>query len=114
MLASTGLSVEATLINHWKTFGRNYHARYDYENCLSQPSNLLMEELEKKIYDPRMKGAQFIFGSKTYIFKHGDNFEYCDPIDHSISTKQVKIEYFITYIVLKINMYVFFKNMHRV
>lgn len=89
MLANTGESVETILTNHWKIFGRNYFTRYDYENCESEPCNQLMSDLEKKVTDPSIKGQKFIYGSKTYIFKQGDNFEYCDPIDKSVTTKQV-------------------------
>jgi len=89
VLANTGESVATILTNHWKTFGRNYFTRYDYENCESEPCNQLMSDLEKKITDPLIKGQKFIYGSKVYIFKQADNFEYCDPIDKSVTTKQV-------------------------
>ncbi|KAL5242780.1 hypothetical protein ACI65C_010190 [Semiaphis heraclei] len=88
VLANTGESVETILTNHWKTFGRNYFTRYDYENCESEPSNQLMSDLEKKVTDPAIKGQKFIYGSKVYIFKQADNFEYCDPIDKSVTKKQ--------------------------
>lgn len=93
VLANTNQSVETILTNHWKTFGRNYFTRYDYENCESEPSNQLMTDLEKKVTDPKIKGEKFTFGSKTYIFKQADNFEYCDPIDKSVTTKQVNCRY---------------------
>lgn len=48
-----------------------------------------MSDLEEKVTNPVIKGQKFIFGSKVYIFKQADNFEYCDPIDKSVTTKQV-------------------------
>lgn len=48
-----------------------------------------MSDLEKKVTDPLIKGQKFVYGSKVYIFKQADNFEYCDPIDKSVTTKQV-------------------------
>uniref|UniRef100_A0A2S2Q9E1 Phosphoglucomutase n=1 Tax=Sipha flava TaxID=143950 RepID=A0A2S2Q9E1_9HEMI len=88
VIANTGQSVETILINHWKTFGRNFFTRYDYENCESEPCNQMMSEFEKYITDPKIKGQKFIFGSKVYILKQADNFEYCDPIDKSVTRKQ--------------------------
>lgn len=91
VLANTGNSVETMLTNHWKTFGRNYFTRYDYENCESDPCNKLMSDLETKVTDPKYKGRKFVHGSKSYILKQADNFEYCDPIDKSITKKQVNL-----------------------
>jgi len=48
-----------------------------------------MSDLETKVTDPKMKGQKFAFGLKLYVFKQADNFEYCDPIDKSITKKQV-------------------------
>ncbi|VVC32519.1 Hypothetical protein CINCED_3A020357 [Cinara cedri] len=88
VLANTGESVETLLTNHWKTFGRNFFTRYDYENCESEPSNQMMLDLEKKVTSSSIVGQKFVFGSKSYVFKEADNFKYCDPIDKSVTTKQ--------------------------
>lgn len=89
VLANTGESVESLLTSHWKTFGRNYFTRYDYEDCESEPCIQMMADLEKYLKHPLVKGQKFKFFTKTYVLKDYDNFKYCDPIDKSITTKQV-------------------------
>lgn len=71
--------------NIWKSF-----RRYDYEECALEPCNEMMEQLEKNITDPSFTGKDFSFGGKTYKVKVADNFSYTDPVDKSVSTKQVK------------------------
>lgn len=63
--------------------------RYDYEECSADPCNKMMADLEAKIVDPSFVGKEFSYGSKTYKVKLGDNFSYVDPIDKSVSSKQV-------------------------
>lgn len=88
ILAETGKSIEDICVQHWKTYGRNYFTRYDYEECESDPSNQMMDTLEKKITDPSFVGKEFSSGGKTYKVRLGDNFSYNDPIDKSVATKQ--------------------------
>lgn len=49
----------------------------------------MMSDLEKNVTSPTIIGQKFVFGSKSYVFKEADNFKYCDPIDKSVTTKQV-------------------------
>ncbi|XP_050423168.1 phosphoglucomutase [Adelges cooleyi] len=88
VIANVNESVETILTKHWKTFGRNYFTRYDYENCESEPCNQMMVDLEKNVTDPSVIGQKFTSGQKVYILKQADNFEYCDPIDKSVTIKQ--------------------------
>lgn len=85
----TGKSVEDILKQHWATYGRNYFTRYDYEECSLDPCNEMMTTLEKTITDPAFIGKEYLSGGKTYKTKIGDNFSYVDPVDKSVSTKQV-------------------------
>lgn len=62
----------------------------------------MMEDLEKTINQPDFIGKTFKSGDKEYTIKCADNYEYWDPIDKSITKKQVGIpvnimecEYFI-------------------
>ena len=63
--------------------------RYDYENCDSEPANKMMANLEALVADPSLVGREFSHGDKKYHVCLADNFEYTDPIDGSISKKQV-------------------------
>jgi len=65
--------------------------RYDYEGCESEPCAKMMAELEAKVTDTSFVGAQLTATSsgKIYIVAKGDNFEYTDPIDKSVTKGQV-------------------------
>ena len=65
--------------------------RYDYENCEDAPAQKVMENVEKLTQDPSTIGKVFSYGGKSYTVDKADNFEYVDPIDKSISKKQVKL-----------------------
>lgn len=49
----------------------------------------MIHNLEKFISDPSVIGKSFSYNDKTFKIALVDNFEYTDPIDHSLSRKQV-------------------------
>lgn len=63
---------------------------YDYEGCDSAPANKMMDGLEALIAEKDIVGRKFSAGGKTYTMAKADNFSYTDPIDSSVSTKQVR------------------------
>jgi phosphoglucomutase len=76
------VSVEDVAMEHWKQFGRNYYARYDYEG-VDKPK---AEEMMKMMADKAgtLVGQEF-GGMKVKI---NDMFEYTDPVDGSVSKNQ--------------------------
>lgn len=50
----------------------------------------MINTLEKTIAAPTFVGKEYSSGGKTYKVKVADNFSYTDPVDKSVSTKQVK------------------------
>lgn len=64
-------------------------SRYDYENCESGPAEQMIRNLEKFIIDSSVLGKSYSYENKAFKIAKTDNFEYTDPIDHSISKKQV-------------------------
>jgi len=88
ILAARKQSIEEILRNHWSTYGRNFFTRYDYENCESAPAEQMIVNLEHMIVDPATIGKSYTFGDKIFKIAKADNFEYTDPIDHSVSKKQ--------------------------
>jgi phosphoglucomutase len=82
ILAVRQESVEAIVTEHWKTYGRNYYSRHDYEEVASDPANQLMDNLRSLV--PTLKGK--VYGS--YEVEYGDDFSYTDPVDGSVSKKQ--------------------------
>ncbi len=82
ILATKKLSVAEVQKEHWKTYGRNYYSRYDYEGVDSDKAALLMSRLEENL--PSLVGKQF----KSFVVAKADNFAYKDPVDYSVSEKQ--------------------------
>jgi len=82
ILAVRGQSVEEIVKEHWRTYGRNYYSRHDYEAVDSDRANTLITDLRAKL--PTLKGQKL----GSYEVDYADDFSYTDPIDHSVSQKQ--------------------------
>ena len=82
ILAVKGKSVEEIVKDHWKTYGRNYYSRHDYEEVAKEPATKLMERLRGMT--DTMAGKQF----GSYEVKYADDFSYTDPVDNSVSKNQ--------------------------
>ncbi|MEM7770000.1 MAG: alpha-D-glucose phosphate-specific phosphoglucomutase [Cyanobacteria bacterium P01_A01_bin.37] len=82
VLAVRQQSVEAIVTEHWKTYGRNYYSRHDYEGVDSDRANTLMTNLRDKL--SVLPGQSF----QGYEVKYADDFSYTDPVDGSVSQKQ--------------------------
>ena len=48
-----------------------------------------MADLDVLVVDPSFKGKSFSQGDKTFVVAQSDNYSYTDPIDGSVSKKQV-------------------------
>ena len=75
------VTVQQIVENHWKRFGRNYYCRYDYENVSTTSADALMAHLRslRPAAIPPLEGI-----ACTIV----DDFEYTDPVDGSVSSKQ--------------------------
>ena len=82
ILAVKGESVEAIVKDHWKTYGRNYYSRHDYEEVDKERATELMERLQNMVGS--MAGEKY----GDYEVKYADNFSYEDPVDGSVSKNQ--------------------------
>jgi phosphoglucomutase len=82
IIAAKGESVEQIVRSHWKTYGRNFYSRHDYEEVDAQRANDLMTRLRDSFSE--MKGKQF----GAYQVEYADDFSYTDPVDGSVSEKQ--------------------------
>merc|ERR1712194_678775 len=76
------VSAEDVAMEHWKTYGRNYYARYDYEGVDKPKAEEMMKMMSDKA--GTLVGKEF-GGMKM---KTNDMFEYTDPVDGSISKNQ--------------------------
>jgi len=75
-------SVQSIVTSHWKTYGRNYYSRHDYEGVDSKQANHLMDALRTRL--PSLPGKS-IHG---HTIRQADDFAYTDPVDHSVSEHQ--------------------------
>ena len=82
ILAVKKKSVKAIMSEHWKSYGRNYYARHDYEAVETTKANAVMEHVRSQL--KTLPGKNF--GRETVKF--ADSFTYHDPIDSSISENQ--------------------------
>lgn len=82
ILAARGQSVEEIIRDHWRTYGRNYYSRHDYEEVDSDKAHAVVDGLRAKLAD--LTGKKF--GSDEVEF--ADDFSYTDPVDGSVSKNQ--------------------------
>jgi phosphoglucomutase len=78
------VSVEDIVMDHWKTYGRNYYSRYDYEGVEAAGAKELMAALVKKTEE--MEAGKSKLGEFTIA--KADEFCYTDPVDKSVSAHQ--------------------------
>jgi phosphoglucomutase len=82
IIAVRGVSVEAILRDHWKTYGRHYYSRHDYEGVDSAAANGLIAHLRASL---ATLPGRTIAGATIAT---ADDFAYTDPVDGSVSTAQ--------------------------
>jgi len=83
------VTVEEIVTEHWNTYGRHYYTRYDYENVDADAAKKLMAhlvDLQSKLDDVN----SLIKETRPDVaeVKEADEFEYKDPVDHSVSSHQ--------------------------
>ncbi len=82
VIAARRQSVKAIVAEHWRTYGRNYYTRHDYEEVESAAADRLMAALRDSLGS--LPGLSFA-GSKI---ERADDFGYTDPVDGSTTTGQ--------------------------
>jgi phosphoglucomutase len=82
VLAVKKQPVEEIVREHWRTHGRNFYTRYDYEAISSDSGAAIMEALRDQVGD--LCGTS-IAGSSV---EAADDFSYNDPVDGSVTTGQ--------------------------
>ena len=89
ILASKNTDAAAPLVGvkevceaHWKEYGRNYYARYDYEGVDKPAADKMMADM--------VEAAPGIVGTELGGMKvaKADMFQYDDPVDGSVSKNQ--------------------------
>lgn len=76
------MHVEDIVKRHWRSYGRNFYCRYDYEGVDKNAAEQMMRHLEHSFGN--LRGQRF----GEFEVAHADQFEYHDPVDGSISRNQ--------------------------
>jgi phosphoglucomutase len=82
VLAARRESVEAIVRDHWRTYGRNFYSRHDYEGVDTDAARGLMDALRGRLDALR---DQVYDGRRVVL---ADDFSYTDPVDGSLTTGQ--------------------------
>jgi phosphoglucomutase len=82
ILAVRKQSVEHIVREHWKSYGRNYYTRHDYEAVDSDAAGGLIDALRAQLAG--LPGRPFGGRSVTLA----DDFSYTDPVDGSMAEHQ--------------------------
>ncbi|MDO6728084.1 alpha-D-glucose phosphate-specific phosphoglucomutase [Cognatishimia sp. 1_MG-2023] len=82
VLAERGQGVSEIMADHWKTFGRDYYSRHDYEALPVDVANDIMDDLREQLDVLRGQNV----GEMAVLA--ADEFSYVDPVDGSESHKQ--------------------------
>ncbi len=82
LLAVRHQPVEAIVREHWRTYGRHYYSRHDYEAIDATAAEGLMGHLRGQI--PDLPGQTLAGRTVAYA----DDFAYTDPIDGSQTARQ--------------------------
>jgi phosphoglucomutase len=82
ILAHRKIGVAELMADHWRTYGRNYYARHDYENVAGDRAAALMTGLKTQLGE--LPGLE----TTGLVVEAADSFCYTDPVDGSVSTDQ--------------------------
>lgn len=89
IMASTGKTVKQLVEDHWKEYGRDYFSRYDFEDCDATKCQAMVKELEQLLKGTSLLQRNLSQDSASvYEVKETGNFEYVDPVDKSVTSKQ--------------------------
>ncbi|KAG0364550.1 hypothetical protein BC939DRAFT_438375 [Gamsiella multidivaricata] len=80
-------SINDILLAHYNEYGRNFFSRYDYEEVDANGANKMVDRLRALVSTDRADLIGKDLGN-GFVVKDGDDFEYTDPIDGSVSKKQ--------------------------
>ena len=78
ILAVRGESMEAIVMAHWASYGRNYYTRHDYEEVDADGAKRLIQSLRDR----------FATLPGTHGIVAADDFSYLDPVDGSLTDSQ--------------------------
>ena len=88
ILARDGRDIVQLRRDHWRSFGRNYYSRHDYEEIPTEAANGLMSVLRDRLEN--LSGTEVA----GLTVESADDFAYADPVDGSLTENQgVRIQF---------------------
>ena len=82
ILARDGRDIVQLRADHWRSFGRNYYSRHDYEEIPTEAAETLMAAVRGRLADLPGKSIAGMNVSTA------DDFAYSDPVDQSLTQAQ--------------------------
>lgn len=87
------IGINDLLKEFYSIYGRSFFSRYDYEEVPSEGANALVDNINEALKTGSLKDTVHTSASTGTTFTVSDiyNFEYTDPIDHSVSKNQGQV-----------------------
>ncbi|KAJ7066489.1 phosphoglucomutase [Mycena amicta] len=87
------VGINDLLLKHYKTYGRSFFSRYDYEEVPSSGAHSLVAHLNTALTSKSLNGTTHASASTGTKFTVAElyDFAYEDPIDHSVSKNQGQV-----------------------
>lgn len=87
------IGINDLLKEFYSIYGRSFFSRYDYEEVSSEGANALVAHLNKALETGSLNDTTHVSASTANRFTVSSlyNFEYKDPIDHSVSKNQGQV-----------------------
>jgi phosphoglucomutase len=83
------IGINDILLSHYKTYGRSFFSRYDYEEVSSEGAKKLVDNLNKHLDQQSLQNQSYdASNGESYKVANLTNFSYTDPIDGSVSKNQ--------------------------
>ncbi|KAH6915954.1 phosphoglucomutase [Coprinopsis sp. MPI-PUGE-AT-0042] len=86
------IGINEILKEFYSIYGRSFFSRYDYEEVPSEGANKLVDNLNQALQSKSLNDSVHSSSSgESYTVSGLYNFEYKDPIDHSVSKNQGQV-----------------------
>jgi phosphoglucomutase len=85
------IGINDLLQEFYSIYGRSFFSRYDYEDVSSEGANALVDHLNQALKSGSLDKSVHVSGSTKFTVSGLYNFEYKDPIDHSVSKNQGQV-----------------------
>ena len=87
------VGINELLQQHYEVYGRSFFSRYDYEEVSSEGAQKLVDALNQHITAGSLANTTHKSPStgQEFAIASVSNFDYTDPIDHSVSKNQGQI-----------------------